>query len=351
MFKYQAFKLKFVIQQIVILLLFTAISHFAHCQDRYRVMFYNVENLFDPFNDSLTRDDEFTAEGVRAWTWRKMNDKLNNIFKVVTAVGEWDPPTLIGFCEIENRFVMDRLIRHTPLSKHNYQLVHRESPDGRGIDVALIYRPDQFTLEEERFFRVSYPDDPTRATRDVLYARGILDNLDTLHIFINHWPSKYGGELASEPGRIAAGKIVRQKVDSIRIFHPDARIIITGDFNDTPNSPPLLKGLGTLPPEEPLMPHGLYNLHLPFATKGMGTLKYQGAWEVIDMMIVSESLLNRNHGVFTTLDGGKIFMADFLTEDDEGFVGKRPFRTYVGFKYHGGYSDHFPIYIDLFPNR
>lgn len=320
-------------------------------QDRYRIMFYNVENLFDPFNDSLTNDDEFTAEGSRFWTWRRMNEKLNNIYRVVTAVGEWAPPTMVGFCEVENRFVMERLIKHTPLSKYNYQLVHRESPDARGIDVALIYRPDQFTVEEERFFRVTYPDNPDRATRDVLYARGLLDNRDTLHVFVNHWPSKFGGALASEPGRIAAGKVVREKIDSIRIFYPDARIIVMGDFNDTPSSKPLIEGLGALPPVPPLKPEGLYNLHYPFEARGEGTLKFQGVWEVIDMMIVSKSLLNRKHGVFTTLDGGKIFMADFLLEDDDRFVGVRPFRTYIGFKYHGGYSDHLPIYIDLFPNR
>jgi hypothetical protein len=319
-------------------------------QDRYRIMFYNAENLFDPFNDSLKRDDEFTPEGARRWSWKRMNEKLNNIYKVIMAVGEWDPPTMVGFCEIENRFVMDRLIKHTPLSKFGYRLVHRESPDSRGIDVALIYRPDQFTVEDERFFRVYYPDDSTRTTRDVLYARGVLDKRDTLHVFVNHWPSKFGGELVTEPGRIAAGKLVRQKIDSIRIFTPDARIIVMGDFNDTPSSRPLVEGLGALPPKPPLKPDGLYNLHLPFEAMGKGTLKFQGAWEIIDMMIVSESLLNRKHGVYTTLDGGKIFEADFLVEPDEAFVGYKPFRTYIGFRYHGGYSDHFPIYIDLFPN-
>jgi hypothetical protein len=336
---------------IAIFVLFIASQQPTFAQDRYRLMFYNVENLFDPFNDSLINDDEFTAEGSRFWTWKRMEEKLNNIYKVITAVGEWDAPTMVGFCEIENRFVMERLTKHTPLAKHNYQLVHKDSPDGRGIDVALIYRPDQFRVEEERFFRVSYPDNPERATRDILYARGILDNRDTLHVFVNHWPSKFGGALASEPGRIAAARIVREKVDSIKIFYPDARIVIMGDFNDTPNSRPLVEGLGALPPKEPLEPKGLYNLHQPYETKGEGTLKFQGAWEVIDMMIVSKGLLNQKHGVYTTLDGGKIFKGDFLLEEDDRFVGLRPKRTYIGFRYHGGYSDHLPIYIDLFPNR
>lgn len=326
-------------------------TQLVQSQDRYRVMFYNVENLFDPFNDSLTNDDEFTPEGTRFWSWNRMNEKVNNIYKVITAVGEWDPPTLVGFCEIENRFVIERITKHTPLSKFNYQIVHRDSPDGRGIDVGLIYRPDQFTVLEERFFRVNYPDNPERATRDILYACGLIDNKDTLHVFVNHWPSKYGGALATEPGRIAAGSLVQQKVDSIRIFYPDARIIIMGDFNDTPKSRPFVDGLRALYPELPLDPKGLYNLHLPFEEKGEGSLKYRGVWEVIDMMIVSPGLLNKKHGVYTTLDGGKIFNDEFLLQKDDRYVGNIPNRTYVGLKYQGGYSDHLPIFIDLFPKK
>lgn len=334
-----------------LLVLFFALSNTTLAQDRFRIMFYNVENLFDPFKDSLTNDVEFTPEGTRAWTWNRMNEKLNNISKVVTAIGEWDPPTLAGFCEVENRFVMNRLITETPISKFGYKLVHRESPDSRGIDVALIYRPDKFTVEEEHFFKVTIANSPERTTRDVLYTRGVLSNSDTLHVFVNHWPSKFGGAQASEPGRIAAGKLVRQKVDSIRIFNRDAHIIIMGDFNDTPNSRPLVEGLGALPPIEPLKPEGLYNLHQPYETKSEGTLKYQGAWEVIDMMIVSKSLLSKKHSVYTTLDGGKIFNAAFLTEPDTRFVGIIPKRTYIGMRYNSGYSDHFPIYFDLYLNK
>lgn len=342
----------YLIKRIVALIVITIFSlHLSLAQDRYRLMFYNTENLFDPFKDSLTNDVEFTPEGMRHWTWNRMEEKVNNIFQVITAVGEWSPPTLVGFSEVENRFVMERIIYHTPLSKYNYRLVHRESPDSRGIDVALIYRPDQFTVQEEQFFHVVNPDNPDRTTRDVLYTRGVLSSNDTLHVFVNHWPSKYGGALASEPGRIAAGQLVRQKVDSIRIFHPNGHIIIMGDFNDTPNSRPLVEGLRALPPSEPLQPNGLYNLHQPFETSSEGTLKYQGVWEVIDMMIVSESLLNKRHNIYTTLDGGKIFKADFLLEEDDRFLGIQPKRTYRGMKYHGGFSDHLPIYIDLLPNR
>ncbi len=334
----------------VILFLLTCLWYSGEAQERYRVMFYNVENLFDPFDDSLTRDEEFTPQGARFWTWKRMTEKMNNIYRVVTAVGEWDLPAIVGFCEIENRFVLNQLITKTPLAKFNYRIVHKESPDGRGIDVALIYRPDRFVLQEERFFRVVNPDDPRRTTRDVLYARGILGNLDTLHVFVNHWPSKLGGELASEPGRMAAGHLVRQKIDSILIFSPEARIIIMGDFNDGPNSSPITKALGAKPIQAPFSPNGLYNLHHRFEGSGTGTIKFQGAWEVIDMMIVSGALLNRKHPIYANPEGGRIFQADFLNEEDTNFVGVRPSRTYIGFKYHGGFADHYPIYMDLYPN-
>ena len=344
-------KTELILLPLVTLILIVVFASYVQSQDRYRVMFYNVENLFDPFDDTLKRDDEYTPEGSRHWNWNKMENKISNVYKVITAVGEWDPPTIVGLCEIENRFVIERITQHTPLSKFNYQIVHRESPDMRGIDVGLIYRPDQFNVLEEHFFKVTYPDNPDRATRDVLYVSGTIDGLDTLHIFVNHWPSKYGGALVTEPARIAAGKLVRQKVDSIKIFYPDARIIIMGDFNDTPDSRPLKEGLVASKPEKPFTADGLYNLHYPHMTKGEGTLKYQGAWEIIDMMIVSKGLLNKKHGIYATPDGGRIYKADFLLEEDTRFVGVVPFRTYLGYKYHGGYSDHLPIYIDLLKNR
>ena len=334
---------------VILILLLSFIS--ARTQERHRVMFYNVENLFDPFNDTLTNDDEFTPEGTRFWSWKRMTDKLNKISKVVTAVGEWDPPVVVGFCEVENGLVMNQLISETPLAKFGYKLVHRESPDRRGIDVALIYRPDRFELEEEHFFQVVNPDEPSRTTREVLYARGIVAGIDTVHFFVNHWPSKYGGALASEPGRLAAGKLVRQKVDSIRIFEPEARIIIMGDFNDGPNSAAITEALGAVPVSENFEIDKLYNLHHKYDGSSTGSLKYQGQWETIDMMIVSGGLLSRNHNLYVNPDGGMIYSNEFLLEQDEGFVGVRPFRTYIGFKYHGGFSDHLPIYIDLLPTK
>lgn len=316
---------------------------------RNRVMFYNVENLFDPFNDSLTRDDEFTPDGARHWTWNKMEKKINGIFKVIMAVGEFDPPVIVGFCEVENGFVMHRLIKETPLSKFDYRMVHRESPDPRGIDVALIYRPDRFQLLEKDFFRVVFPDEPTRRTREILYAKGLMSK-DTLHVFVNHWPSKFGGELESESGRYAAAYTLKHKVDSIRVFYPDARILIMGDLNDEPESDPVVKGFGACLTDDTLCNNNFVNITAILKQKGQGSYKYQGVWGIIDQIIVSRSLLTKKHKLYTTPARASIFSADFLLESDDAFVGKKPFRTFQGYRHHGGFSDHLPVYIDLFEN-
>lgn len=313
------------------------------------MMFYNVENLFDPFNDSLTRDDEFTPEGSRHWTWTKMEKKINGIFKVIMAVGEFDPPVIVGFCEVENGFVIHQLIRETPLSKFDYRMVHHESPDSRGIDVSMIYRPDRFHLLEKDFIKVTFPDAPNRRTREILYAKGLLLT-DTLHVFVNHWPSKYGGELESESGRYAAAYTLKHKVDSIRVFYPDARILIMGDLNDEPESDPVVKGFGACLTNDSLCNHNFVNISAILKQKGQGSYKYQGVWGIIDQIIVSRSLLSNTHKIFTTPANASVFNAEFLQEPDDAFVGTKPFRTFQGYRYHGGFSDHFPVYIDLLEN-
>ncbi len=317
----------------------------------YRAMFYNVENLFDSFDDSLTNDQEFTPKGERHWTWEKMNKKLDGIYKTIVAVGGWEPPIFVGMCEVENGYMLYRLTHETPLLKFDYGIVHRESPDPRGIDVGLVYRKDLFDVKETRFFRVSFPDEPNRKTREILYTCGVVAGTDTLHVFINHWPSKYGGELESNSGRLAAATTLKQKVDSIKIFYPNARILIMGDFNDEPESTPLVEGLQVCLDTSAKCPSGLINISAILKAKGQGSYKYQGVWGMIDQIIVSESLLNSKHKLYSSPSNASVFRASFLLEPDESFVGDKPFRTFAGFKYHGGFSDHLPVYIDLFLNQ
>lgn len=333
--------------RLVLIVALFALSIKVDAQGRNRVMCYNVENLFDPFDDSLKRDDEFTPQGARHWTWNKMQQKLNGVYKVIMAVGEYDPPVLVGLCEIENFFVLHQLANKTPLSKFEYKIVHRESPDSRGIDVALLYRPDRFLLQEAHFFPVKFPNDSNRKTRDILYARGLMVT-DTLHVFVNHWPSKYGGELESEPGRFLVAGLLRQKVDSIRVFYPNAKILIMGDMNDEPESRPIVDSLGACLAADANCKGQLVNITAILKKQGQGSYKYQGVWGIIDQLIVSQSLLKQGHGLYTSPQNASVFSADFLLEPDASFTGYKPFRTFVGYRYNGGFSDHLPVYIDLF---
>ena len=197
-------------------------------------MFYNVENLFDVFNDSLTNDDEFTPEGERHWNNYKFYKKLNNLSKVIIGIGEWNPPSVIGFCEIENRFVLNKLIYETPLKNFDYKIIHSDSPDRRGIDVAFLYRQSKFEPFLLLPVPIHFPDNPESKTRDILYVKGILNKTDTIHFFVNHWPSRYGGYEDSKPRRMCVASVLRSKVDSILSVNHHPNIIIMGDFNDEP---------------------------------------------------------------------------------------------------------------------
>ncbi|NBC81890.1 MAG: endonuclease [Bacteroidetes bacterium] len=314
----------------------------------FRVVFYNVENLFDTQNDSLTNDDEYTPEGNRAWTDYKYNHKLNNIYKVLAAVGEWDGVDIIGLSEIENRHVLEDLISKTPLSKHPYEIIHRESPDRRGIDVALLFNTNQFTRVAESYRTINYPFDSTRTTREILHTTLLHAGKDTMHFLVNHWPSRWGGEERSRPNRIAAAKNLRNMLDSIFMKDQDANIVIMGDFNDTPQNISIQQYLRAKNEYSSIQDTIIYNVSATLESLSIGTHKYQGHWNILDQVMVSGSLLNPSNSIYTRLDAIKIFQSDFLLTDDERFTGKYPFRTYHGFNWQPGYSDHLPVYIDFF---
>lgn len=331
---------------IIILLLFCLTSQ-LQAQGEYKLMFYNVENLFDIYNDSLKNDDEFTENGDKFWNNRKYYEKLNNIYKVITAIGEWNAPSIIGLCEIENRFVLDELISKTPLYKLNYEVVHYESPDKRGIDVALLYRPNHFEVIESKPVQV-FLGSSNRPTRDILYVKGILAKSDTLHIFINHWPSRWGGQANSEPKRIQAAQVLRKSVDSLCAINPNASIIITGDFNDHPTDKSITETLNAKTSVDSIEANQLYNLSFYLEEKmGLWTYKFHEEKGILDQIIVSGALLNQTNKIYTTKDEAFVFTAPFLLEKDEQGFGEKPFRTYIGFKYNGGFSDHLPTYINL----
>lgn len=310
-----------------------------------RLMFYNLENFFSPFADSLNPQKEFAENTPRRWTWDRFTKKTTAVFKVIVAVGGAAPPDLIGVCEVESRFVLNRIIQETPLAKYPYGVVHHDSPDERGIDVGLLYNRETFRLMGSRFIRVSLPSG--RSTREILLAKGVVNELDTLHVMVCHLPSKYGGAAASESGRMAAAGLLRRTADSILAASSIANLIIMGDFNDTPDSRCIGEALGASANLSGAAPDSLYNLALPLHNAGAGSLKFQGKWELIDMFFVSGNLLNKNSPIYCLPTDYYLFSMPFLLEPDEAYTGSRPRRTYSGFRYEGGVSDHLPAVLDV----
>lgn len=338
---------------LIILVLFALVWHQASAQQKpakageFRVMFYNVENLFDTFDDSLKNDNEFLPSGMRAWTWKKFERKLQNTAKVIISAGGWEPPEIVGFCEVENRFVLTQLLKRTPLERFGYRIVHEESPDARGIDVALIYRPGKFKHLYHRAIPVIFEGDSVSSSRDILYVKGLAGS-DTLHLFINHWPSKYGGATATIPRRRDAALTLRAAVDSIRQTDREALIVITGDFNDEPNDESVLVHLDAKDKIQDTPGFYLLNLMHPLMGKwDRGTHKFREEWSVLDQFIISSPLLNKKEGLRLGGQGAEILRLPFLLEDDKTHNGTKPFRTYNGMRYQDGFSDHLPIMLHL----
>lgn len=333
---------------ILLLLLFYSFSLLSQGYEKQclKVMCYNVENYFDCVDDSLTIDEEYLPNGMRAWNNEKYLNKQTNISKVITAVGGWDAPALVGLCEIESEKCLKDLTRYSGLKNLKYKFIHYESPDARGVDVALLYQPNIFRPIHSEPIQINFPNS-TSKTRDILYVRGKVPSGDTLQVFVCHLPSRLGGELESEERRIFVASVLRNRVDSIFASDSKANIIIMGDFNDYPTNNSMLETLKALPPSDVSKEGELYNLMYPIHVSGKGSHKFEGEWGALDQMIVSANLLNPTNSLFTLSTDAHVFEAEFLLENDEKYLGKQPARTYVGMKYKGGFADHLPVYIDL----
>lgn len=313
----------------------------------FRIVSYNVENYFDVEDDSLKIDEEYLPGGIRGWNHTKYQAKQANIAKVITAIGGWQPPAIVGLCEIESDKALHDLTRFSPLKNLDYRYVHYESPDARGVDVALLYQRDQFIPLHSEPMSIRFTD-TSSTTRDILYVMGqVVATNDTLHLFVCHFPSRLGGELESENRREQAAKQLRLKTDSIYAANASAHIVIMGDFNDHPSNTSIQRTLRASRLENHTAANVLYNLAFRLEDQGKGTNKFQGEWGMLDQIIISGNLLEKTDKIHTTQDDMHIFDADFLLEEDKNFLGKMPKRTYVGMKYQGGFSDHLPVYLDL----
>ena len=313
------------------------------------IAFYNLENCYDTIDDPLTTDEEFTPLGNRHYTAEIMRHKLSNLSRVISELGPTGreyPPDLLGVAEVENSAVLQELVRLPLLARARYRIIHHESPDPRGIDVALLYQSTSFQPLEHRPLSVSLPGGTkqVRFTRDILYVKGLLDE-DTFHILVNHWPSRRGGEVRSAPARMAAAKICRHFIDSLESVHPHSAIIVMGDLNDDPDSRSIVRWLGASGKKEDDGNNILFNPWVAFYQKGIGTLANKDRWGLFDQILFSRSLLfsGKKSWYWGRAD---ICRKPYLSENQGRFKGY-PMRTWDGNRYRGGFSDHFPTYITL----
>ena len=308
--------------------------------------FYNVENYFDPNNDSLKNDDSYTPEGLNRWTFSKMIHKRNQIAKVILALNGWSPPDMIGLAEVENGKMLKDLCTQTGLKKYKYNYIHVESQDLRGIDVAFIYRMDRVNILESHPIPIIFPFDTASKNRDILYVKAQLLQKDSLHVFINHWTSRFGGYGATILKRNYYASVLRQKVDSILDLEPNAAIVIMGDFNDYPTDESLYQILNATEGFE--NNNKLTNLMLKYKNlQNIGTHKNEEFWGCLDQIIVSNSFFDPNSKMNIIPDEHNIFQSELITIPDEKFGGVKPFRTYEGAKYKGGFSDHLPVFANI----
>lgn len=315
----------------------------------FRVVSWNIENLFDTHHDSLKNDHEFLPDALRHWHYGRYKKKLTDIARVITSIGEWNPPALVGLCEVENDTVLRDLTRRSPLKELGYRYVMTDSPDQRGIDVALLYQRDLFKLLSYR--SISVPRfKQHRPTRDLLHVSGLLLTGDTLDIFVCHLPSRSGGAKESEPYRLFVAGKLRSEADSLLRARLHPQLIIMGDFNDYPTNKSIQKILEAEAPPTTSNIHPLKLYHLlarKAKSANFGSYKYRGEWGLLDHLIVSGTLLDRASNFFTGEEKANVFRLPFLLTEDEKYGDDEPFRTYKGMRYQGGISDHLPIYTDF----
>ena len=309
-------------------------------ENLHTVAFYNLENLFDTKRETKKLDHDFTPEGSKKWSEKRYIEKLHKLASTISGIGtetSSTTPILIGVAEVENKKVVKDLIATDPLKGIDYGIVHYNSPDERGIDTALIYLKSNFEVLDSNpiTLYIDNTNGQRDTTRDILYIKGKL-NGEEVHVFVNHWPSRRDGEVSTEYKRIVAARTIKAYLSKIEVHHENPNYIIMGDFNDGPLSPSILE----------LMNSGsLYNPMEQLLTPNLGSVNYKGKWLLFDQILISHNFLNYEKNTHS-FDKAHIFHHKALREAKGKYKGL-PYRTYVGKKYIGGYSDHFPVYIQL----
>ncbi|MCF6296615.1 MAG: endonuclease/exonuclease/phosphatase family protein [Flavobacteriaceae bacterium] len=340
---------------ISFLFLFIFFIQFSHCQTRtYKIRtisFYNVENLFDTINNPNTFDDDFTSKGKNHYNSKIYWNKIENISKVISQIGfekTKTSPAIIGLAEIENRAVLEDLINSKDLKKKQYKILHSDSPDRRGIDVALLYQKKYFTPLHHESFEVKLWDEKGKRiyTRNQLLVSGLLDD-EIIYLIINHWPSRRGGQIKSTPKREKAAYITQQIINKIKVEDKNAKIFILGDFNDDPIDKSIKIGLNSLEKLKYLNDSTLYNPMENMYKKGLNTLGYRDKINLFDQILMTSNCisLDKSYSSYKFYKAG-IFNPQYLVTQKGRYKGY-PFRSFQNNNYTGGYSDHFPVYIYL----
>ena len=338
-------------KKILLTGLFAVLLAAGFAQKPYKVVFYNFENLFDTINDPGVNDTEFTPEGPKKWNSYKYNKKIGNLERVLFDIASVDQdfPIVIGVSEIENRSVMEDVIATPKLAKGNYRIVHFDSPDLRGVDVGFYYRPDVFKLEGSAAVPFHMPDNPDFLTRDFVTMWGTIEG-EPFYFVVCHWPSRLGGQAASEPKRMAAAMRVRELIDSVQQANPATKVVVMGDLNDDATDRSIVEGLGAKGKLNEVTYGDMFNPFIAMLKAGYGSLAYRDDWNLFDNIIVSENLATGSTGelklqrVGDTKFYGGIFRRPYMIQKEGQYKGY-PLRTFVGNNFQGGFSDHLPVYI------
>ncbi|MBR3677336.1 MAG: endonuclease/exonuclease/phosphatase family protein [Alistipes sp.] len=332
-------------------ILFASLLLVGFAQKPYKVVFYNLENLFDTINDPNKNDEEYLPEGERKWTTYRYNQKLHNMERVLFDVALQDKnfPVVIGVSEIENRLVLEDLLAQPKLAKANYRIVHFDSPDRRGVDCAFFYRPNQFQLEGSEAHRISFPGRPNFLTRDLVAMWGKIEG-EPFYFIVSHWPSRLGGKERSQYSRDFVAAKCKHICDSVRTVNPNTKVVIMGDFNDDATDASVVEVLGAKGNIKKLEANDMFNPFNAMLKAGYGTLAYRDSWNLFDNIVVSENLATGSTGALKIQkkEGakfyGNIFTAPYMIQK-EGQYKNYPLRSFVGSNFQNGYSDHFPVYI------
>jgi predicted extracellular nuclease len=307
------------------------------------IAFYNVENLFDTINDPQSNDEKFLPQSKSHWNTTRFLKKIKNLSQVINVLGDSNGPEILGLSEIENRYVLDDLLKSGNLKNKKYKIIQFDSKDKRGIDVALLFKSEVFNPINTKIFSIQNPSSKNFKTRDLLLVSGIIKE-DTIHVLVNHWPSRVSGEENSESNRLLVASKVRMLLDSIQTVSVNAKIIVMGDFNDEPSNISISEILKAKRQMVECNNHELYNPFYSIMKEGRGSYKYEGDWDMLDQIMMSKSMSNHK-GISYKENSANVFDPIWLYYKESKQHG--PYRTFLGNKYYGGYSDHFPVYIQL----